>query len=120
MPVSTANMTEKMGHSERLTNGDTNGDHKSEYVIPRSIPQEPVSILRKPWIAPKGSKLLHPGTITHTMPTLPPSITLLTLFHRHRARQHRAVQRNALRHPRQQLGGKARAPNRPATTLRLL
>jgi hypothetical protein len=59
-------MSEKAWHVERHanghTNGDTNGDAMDGYVIPRSIPQEPVSELRKPYIAPKGSKLLNPGT----------------------------------------------------------
>jgi hypothetical protein len=50
------------GHTNGHTNGDTNGDALEGYVIPRSIPQEPVSELRKPYIAPKGSKLLNPGT----------------------------------------------------------
>lgn len=41
-------------------NGYSNGDD-TEYIIPTSIPQEPVSIQRTPWIPPKDSKLIHPG-----------------------------------------------------------
>jgi peroxygenase len=58
------------GHTNGYTNGDANGDALDGYVIPRSIPQEPVSELRKPYIAPKGSKLLNPGT----HPLAPPHI----------------------------------------------
>jgi peroxygenase len=65
MPAPTANTTEKkMGH---YTNGDTNGDDTFDQLIPRSIPQEPVSMARKPYIPPKNSKLLHPGN-HHTCP----------------------------------------------------
>lgn len=64
MPGTTANMSErkqkKMCYVNGETNGDTNGD-MSEYVIPRSIPQEPVSVQRQPWIPPKDSKLEYPG-----------------------------------------------------------
>ncbi|KAH3942246.1 hypothetical protein HBI56_194520 [Parastagonospora nodorum] len=42
-------------------NGYTNGDD-AEYIIPISIPQESVSVQRTPWIPPKDSKLIHPGT----------------------------------------------------------
>jgi peroxygenase len=51
----------KMGYVNGETNGETNGE-KTEYVIPRSIPNEPVSVQRQPWIPPKDSKLEHPGT----------------------------------------------------------
>jgi hypothetical protein len=65
MPGTTANMSErkqkKMGYVNGETNGETNG-HKEGYVIPRSIPQEPVTVNRQPWIPPKDSKLEHPGT----------------------------------------------------------
>jgi hypothetical protein len=62
MSVSTANKTEKMGHAERNTNGDTNGDTIPDYVIVQGIRYEPVTEQRKPYISSKGSKLLHPGT----------------------------------------------------------
>lgn len=60
MPVATANITEKMGHANG--NGTTNGDNMSDSVIPTSIPEEPVTIKRRPYVPPKGSKLLNPGT----------------------------------------------------------
>jgi hypothetical protein len=56
-------MDEKTGH-ERLTNGDSHDEH--EHMIQTSIPQDPTSMLRKPWTPPTGSKLVHPGRhITH-------------------------------------------------------
>jgi hypothetical protein len=61
MPISTATMDEKTGH-ERLTNGDSHDEH----MIQTSIPQDPTSMLRKPWTPPTGSKLVHPGKHTHT------------------------------------------------------
>jgi hypothetical protein len=65
MSVTTANRTEKMGQMERYTNGHTNGhtigDTHDEQAIVTEIPQEPVTIKRKPWIPPKDSKLLNPG-----------------------------------------------------------
>jgi hypothetical protein len=99
MPMSTADMTEKKG----ITNGETNGDTNGEYVIPCWIPQEPVSMARKPWIPPKDSKLLHPGRYTYNI--IRDSALLVTLLsyisHRNRTRQHRPLARNAPRHPRQ-------------------
>ncbi|KAL5120837.1 hypothetical protein ACEQ8H_001318 [Pleosporales sp. CAS-2024a] len=53
MPGKTANRSDK-------ANGHGNGD-AHEYIIPTSIPQEPVSVHRQPWIPPKDSKLIHPG-----------------------------------------------------------
>ena len=62
MSVTTANMTEKMGHANGHMNGHANGDTQDEHLIVRSIRQEPVTMKRKPWVPPKDSKLLNPGT----------------------------------------------------------
>jgi hypothetical protein len=67
MSVSTANKTEKMGHNERYTNGDTNGDTIPDHVIVQGIRYEPVTEQRKPYISSKGSKLLHPGTWSYLL-----------------------------------------------------
>lgn len=123
MSVTTANMTEKMehtnGHANGYTNGHTNGYingcTQDEHGIVTSIRQEPVTSKRQPWVAPKDSKLLHPGTNRAFAIYLSPAN-----LGRRRSRQPRSFPRVPIRHNSQRLGRKACAPDRATTTLRLL